>query len=135
MRIPKDKSQKELLKEFLSDGSKIPFDLFFLGRTMRIIQTCNKNLGSPVNRINILTGSALESLIIESNYRDYLNLIKLRLSLMISTVVFWWFRFKQILNGDKYGYKGLGLEDEFEKYFKGMAKDMGVDIVVNDEIQ
>lgn len=134
-RIPKSKSQKELLKEFLSDSSKIPFDLFFLGRTMRIIQTCNKNLGSPINRINTLTDSALDTLIVESGFREYLNLLKLKVSLFVSTVVFWWFRLRQILNGDRYGYKGLGLEDKFEKYFKDMAKDMGVNVVVNDEIK
>ncbi|EGV60195.1 hypothetical protein PSN45_002060 [Yamadazyma tenuis] len=122
------KKSKHIMKEFLSDTSKFPLDLFFLGRAMRIIQTCNKNFGSPVNRINVFTGNALDALIVKSAFSDYLTLLRLKVMLFGSSVVFWVFRLRQIWNGDRYGYKGLGIEDVIERRFRRMAHNMGVDL-------
>ncbi|ETW80565.1 hypothetical protein HETIRDRAFT_237669, partial [Heterobasidion irregulare TC 32-1] len=48
---------KEKLKGFLLDTDKMPKELIFIGRNMRIVQGNNQMLGSPVNRIK-LTGLA-----------------------------------------------------------------------------
>lgn len=125
LKIKKGQSQRDMMKEFLSDTTKLPLELLFLGRTMRIIQTCNKHFGSPVNRINSMTDEALNSLITKSSLREFFNLIILKTTLFVSTMVFLFYRTRQVLKGDKYGFKHQGLEDEIEKYFKSMAKEMG----------
>lgn len=132
---PSTKDGRDMMRNILSDTTRFPMELFFLGRTMRIIQNCNKTFGSPVNRINILTNEALSSLVTGSSVREYVNLLVLKTSLFVSTLIFMFFRFKQILKGDRYGFKHQGLEDEIERYFKGMAKDMGVDLSEEAEIE
>lgn len=131
----KPKDRREMITNFLSDTTKFPLELFFLGRTMRIIQNCNKTFGSPVNRINVLTNEALNSLIRESGFREFVKILTLKTSLFISSVIFIFFRIRQILKGDKYGLKHQGLEDEIERYFKNMAKEMGVEIPEDSELE
>lgn len=125
-------NSKELMKNFLGDTSKFPLDLIFLGKTMRIIQTTNKAMGSPINRINTLTNEAVNSLIHETSFNiQFLHLLTMKCSLFISSVVFWWFRIKQILLGDKFGDKHLGLEDYLEEYLATAAKDFYLDMYEN----
>src|SRR5438067_2069975 len=45
---------KERLKRFLSDTELIPRELIFVARNMNIVRSLNRELGSPVNRINIM---------------------------------------------------------------------------------
>ncbi|CAJ0922603.1 13948_t:CDS:10 [Entrophospora sp. SA101] len=45
---------KERIKQFLSDTELIPRELIFVGRNMNIVRSLNRELGSPVNRINIM---------------------------------------------------------------------------------
>lgn len=123
----KPRSQKELMRSMLGDSSKFPLELLFLGRAMRIIQVCNKNLGSPVNRVNYLTDEALNSLISQLGVRETFNLVKLKVLLFVSTLIFWYFRFRQILAGDRYGDLHKGLEDSIDAYIKTTAKDMGME--------
>ncbi|OJA21134.1 hypothetical protein AZE42_04357 [Rhizopogon vesiculosus] len=54
---------KERLKRFLVDTDKMPKELIFLGRNMRIVQGNNQSLGSPVNRIKITAYWASRSLV------------------------------------------------------------------------
>lgn len=43
---------KTSLKDFLINSELLPKELIFIGRNMTIVRANNKNLGSPVNRIN-----------------------------------------------------------------------------------
>lgn len=139
LRPPKDadlakgKSSYELIKAFLGDQLRFPLQLLFLSRTMRMIQNLNQSMGSPVNRVNILTNSAVKVLWDEKWHQrslgDWVSLFSVRIALFFSDLVFWFFRLKQILSGDRYGGKGEGMEDYIEKYMREAAKDMGFEIV------
>lgn len=139
LRPPKDVnfSEKtdsfELIKSFLGDETKFPLQLLFLLRSMRMIQTLNQNMGSPVNRVNILTKCALDLLWTQSLSQRRLSawglLLRVRLALFFSDAVFWFVRLRQILFGDRYGGKGEGMEDYLEKYMRETAKGMGIEIV------
>lgn len=131
--INKSRSSYELIKSFLGDESRFPLQLLFVLRTMRMIQNLNQSMGSPVNRINIFTKSAIQLLSNDPwthrSLRDWFLLIQLRVSLFFSDLVFWTFRLRQILTGDRYGGKGEGMEDYIEKYMRDTAKSLGIEIV------
>ncbi|CAH6719784.1 putative ABC1 family protein lscO [[Candida] jaroonii] len=121
--------QKNMMVELFSDLTKFPLDIVFLSRAMRIVQNTNKQLGSPVNRINYLTNEALNSLVHDSSFTHWFTLITLKTSLLVSSMVFWFYRLSQIWKGDKYGYKSMGYEDNLDEFMKDRAKDMGMEIV------
>lgn len=121
----------ELMREFFSDESKFPPDLLFLMRTMRMIQNLNQTMGSPVNRINILTRSAIQLVHEHSQFTlvDWFSAFKSKLFLFFSDCVFLIFRCRQILLGDKFGGKGEGIEDFIEQHLRESAKFIGIDII------
>lgn len=126
-------SSYELLKSLLGDETKFPLQMLFLLRSMRMIQNLNAQMGSPVNRINLITDSAVDVLTKEEpldvrHVSQWMLLLKVRVVLFINTVVFWVFRIRQILTGDRYGGKGEGIEDYIEKYMRRTAKEMGFEI-------
>ncbi|GAB5372082.1 hypothetical protein AAMO2058_001635000 [Amorphochlora amoebiformis] len=45
---------KDRVKNLLHDTKLVPRELILLGRNMNIIRSCNKGLGSPVNRVSIM---------------------------------------------------------------------------------
>ncbi|RIA84362.1 hypothetical protein C1645_417530 [Glomus cerebriforme] len=53
---------KERLKKFLSTTELIPRELIFVGRNMNIVRSLNRDLGSPVNRINVMGNWAVKGL-------------------------------------------------------------------------
>lgn len=52
---------KERMKTFISDSTKMPLELVFLGRCMNLLMGVNKMYGSPVNRIKIMAYEASKS--------------------------------------------------------------------------
>lgn len=58
--------ERKQFQDFLKDTTKIPLELIFLGRTMRILQGCNKMFNFPVNRLKIFAYSASRALIGEN---------------------------------------------------------------------
>lgn len=121
----------QLMRELFSDETKFPPDLLFLMRTMRMIQNLNQTMGSPVNRMNILTKSAIY---LVQQSRDFsiiswLSALKTNFFLLISDLVFLVFRARQVLMGDKYGGKGEGIEDFIEQHLRESARFIGIEIV------
>ncbi|KAI8915316.1 ABC1 family-domain-containing protein [Powellomyces hirtus] len=53
---------KESVKTFLNNTQSFPKELIFVGRNMNLVRANNKFLGSPVNRINIMANTAVQSL-------------------------------------------------------------------------
>ena len=53
---------KERIKKFLANTELIPRELIFVGRNMNIVRSLNRELGSPVNRINIMGNWAVKGL-------------------------------------------------------------------------
>lgn len=139
LRPPKDaninesRSSYDLIKSFLGDESRFPLQLLFVLRTMRMIQNLNQSMGSPVNRVNIFTKSALELLWEESwtqrSLGDWFLLILVSVALFFSDLVFRLFRLRQIISGDRYGGKGEGMEDYIDKYMRETARSLGIEIV------
>ena len=48
---------KERVKKLLGNTEKTPKELILLGRHLNLIRSLNKELGSPVNRVQILADS------------------------------------------------------------------------------
>ncbi|CAG8527790.1 8814_t:CDS:10 [Diversispora eburnea] len=53
---------KDNIKKFLTDTELIPRELIFIGRNMNIVRSLNRELGSPVNRINLMGNWAVKGL-------------------------------------------------------------------------
>ncbi|KAH7886735.1 ABC1-domain-containing protein [Phlebopus sp. FC_14] len=144
---------KAKLKGFLLDTDKMPKELIFLGRNMRIVQgwqncpllfTCwliycfcsgnNQTFGSPVNRIKITGYWASRSLTTSSNLtfvgrsKEYWHYLVFRGIMFSIDLAFWVSKARQWLR-IFLGMKSVGFEDELEKSMRGFAKSaLGVDI-------
>ncbi|ABN66818.2 predicted protein [Scheffersomyces stipitis CBS 6054] len=129
--IKDERDVNSLFRDFLSDETKFPLEFLFLTRTMRMIQNLNQSFGSPVNRINLLTQESINALMLEKKVqlREYFELLQIRVTLFFSNMVFLFIRFRQILLGDRYGGKGIGLEDYIEVYMQNTARSLGFDYV------
>ena len=143
---------KERLKGFLTDTDKLPKQLIFLGRNMRIVQgiccsplicrfhcSCttlgnNQVLGSPVNRIKITGYWASRSLTtsldltLRQRVKEYWHDVAFRVVMFSIDLAFWTSKlrqwFKRIL-----GRTSEGFEDELERSMRGFAKSaFGVDV-------
>ncbi|RIB09016.1 ABC1 family-domain-containing protein [Gigaspora rosea] len=53
---------KDRIRKFLADTELIPRELIFVGRNMNIVRSLNRELGSPVNRINLMGNWAVKGL-------------------------------------------------------------------------
>lgn len=137
-KLDDQRNVNDLLNGFLSDERKFPLELLFLSRTMRMIQNLNQSFGSPVNRVNLLTNEAINGLLQfnlnqsnQTNFNKILNslgLLRLRIMLTFSQILFYFIRFKQVVLGDKFGGKGEGLEDYIEHYMQNTARSLGFEI-------
>lgn len=139
-REPVDRSDSDintLLRDFLSDEGKFPPELLFLTRTMRMIQNLNRNFGSPVNRINLLTSELINALIVDNSHSkvtnmvrivEYIKLFRVKCVLLLSNLAFYLIRFRQVLLGDRYGGKNIGIEDYLEVYLQNTAESLGISL-------
>lgn len=129
---------REGMKQFLNDTDKIPRELVFLGRSMRIIQGNNQLMGSRVNRIKETALAASRGLLLtevrdgsrhvtwRERFRAYWKYAVFRLVLISSDIIFFTIRLRQILR------LGEGFEDELENRMKAMAKeDWGIELNSN----
>lgn len=127
--LPKEGNPIDMMRTFFGDGTKFPLQILFLLRTMRMMQTLNQAMGSPVNRINMLTESAIQLLPVRRfSWREWALFAVVRVSLLVSDFVFWLFRLRQIVRGDRYGGKGEGMEDYIERYMKETMRRMGYEV-------
>ncbi|KAF3941486.1 hypothetical protein ABW19_dt0210393 [Dactylella cylindrospora] len=128
---------REGMKQFLNDTDKIPRELVFLGRSMRIIQGNNQLMGSPVNRIKETALAASRGLLLSKTsprrhitWREklvaYWRYAIFRFILISSDLVFLTVRLRQMLR------LGEGFEDELENRMKAMAReDWGIELNSN----
>ncbi|KAF9220569.1 ABC1-domain-containing protein [Gyrodon lividus] len=125
---------KAKLRGFLVDTDKMPKELIFLGRNMRIVQGNNQALGSPVNRIKITGYWASRSLTTPTNLKftqrakerwHYLIFRGIMLSIDLA---FWASKVHQ-WGRRMLGMSNMGFEDELERTMRGLAKStFGVDV-------
>ncbi|KAI0645341.1 ABC1 family-domain-containing protein [Trametes meyenii] len=138
-------AMKARLKGFLTDTDKMPKELVFIGRNMRIVQGNNQSFGSPVNRIRITGEWAARSLLRAHardvalspvrRLRELVSHALFRAVMFTSDVLFWiararqWF-WRRFGSGRVHG--GEGFEDELERTMRNFAKaNFGVDIPQN----
>ncbi|KAG9312628.1 ABC1-domain-containing protein [Chiua virens] len=125
---------KAKLKRFLLDTDKMPKELIFLGRNMRIVQGNNQALGSPVNRIKIIGYWASASLTTSSHLtwtertREYWHYLVFRSVMLSIDLAFWTNQVHQWISR-MLGKSSIGFEDELERTMRGIAKStLGVDV-------
>ena len=138
---------KKRLQNFLVDQDRMPKELLFIGRNLRlvtlqlingllimahrIVQGNNQMFGSPVNRIKITATWASRSLAEAPNMTlaqrlwAYYNHFIFRSVLFTTDLAFWYARMKQWLTGRE----GEGFEDTLERSMRAFAKaNFGVEI-------
>ncbi|KAK7045931.1 hypothetical protein VNI00_006926 [Paramarasmius palmivorus] len=126
---------KKKLKAFLQDTDKMPKELVFLMRNMRIVQGNNQSFGSPVNRIKI-TGywasrslSRAHSLTFTQRIAEYMDHLVFKSVMLSLDVAFWTARFRQWVYARLFGVGVGSFEDELEKTMRGLMKgNMGIDV-------
>lgn len=122
---------KKRLQNFLVDQDRMPKELIFIGRNLRIVQGNNQMFGSPVNRIKITATWASRSLAEAPNMTlsqrlwGYYNHFIFKSVLFTTDLAFWYARVKQWLTGRE----DEGFEDALEKSMRTFAKaNFGVEI-------
>lgn len=124
--LTKMRSSLELIRMFLGDESRFPRELLFVVRTMRMMQNMNQKMGSPVNRINLLTRSALNLMHqVGTERTSWFRAVQIEVGLFVSNVFFWILWLRQKMAG---GDGGSGLEDYIEDYMKQTARSMGIEM-------
>ncbi|KAI0795083.1 ABC1 family-domain-containing protein [Abortiporus biennis] len=119
---------KARLKSFLIDTDKMPKELIFIGRNMRIVQGNNQMFGSPVNRIRITGYWASRSLTrtpdltLAERLREYAGYFTFLAVTLAIDVAFYTSKIRQWIR-QKLGLKSVGFEDELEQTMRGFAKD------------
>lgn len=124
---------KDRFQNFFKDTTRIPLELIFLGRTMRILQGLNKRFKSPVNRIKVFARAATSALD-KDRYPTWSSQIwKIRDTMILWVVItlsdlgFFLIRLRQSLFSG-IGLGGKGVEDLLEDQIKQSAEEMGIDI-------
>ncbi|KAI0763799.1 atypical/ABC1/ABC1-B protein kinase [Trametes elegans] len=132
-------AMKERLKGFLTDTDRMPKELVFIGRNMRIVQGNNQSFGSPVNRIRITGYWASRSLAtghdlpFRARVRELFQHAFFLAAMFATDVLFWATRARQWFRARFLSGRGReGFEDELERTMREFAKsNFGVDIPEN----
>lgn len=124
---------KQRFQNFFQDTTRIPLELVFLGRTMRILQGLNKKFGSPVNRIKVFAQAATRSLdryrypTWSSRFVQIKDELVFWTVLTLSDIYFFFIRLRQAVFGGL-GFSGRGVEDVLEEQIRQTAEELGIDI-------
>jgi aarF domain-containing kinase len=123
-------AMKKKLQSFFADTSKMPLEMMFIERNMRIVQGNNQRLGSPVNRIKISALWAsrslaeLEHLSMALRLRGWWGHFKFLTALLVIDISFWVTRAKQFVWRSEGGF-----EDVIQKQMAKAGKEhFGIDI-------
>lgn len=114
---------RDKLRNFLTDTEKLPLELIFLGRNMRIVQATNQLLGSPVNRPALMANWASRGLTVRENltWAERIGWLfdhfKFKLTLGFMEIAFWVNRVRQVVFGSQTGW-----EDLVQRQLKSVAK-------------
>lgn len=122
------------LREFLEDTDKMPKELIFIGRNIRLVQGNNQSFGSPVNRLKIIASWASDSLAKAPNLtptqriKEHVLNGLFKLAMLSLDVAFWIRRIQQLVSG-VLGIKSFGFEDDLERFMRAFAKsNLGMDM-------
>lgn len=119
---------KQGMRDMLADEDKWPKELIFLGRNMRIVQSNNQYLGSPVNRVKMMGEWASRSLYedpslplgrrVNNAWRHML----FKVVMAASDLAFYFYKVRQWLG------RGGGMEDAVEEQMRSMASEYGIEL-------
>lgn len=128
-RFTRELLAKERLKTFLLNQDKVPKEIIFIGRCMRMMQANNQKFGSPVNRVSIMASVASRSLakMQNLNFRDrvrsYLLHVRFLLTRTILDVSFVAFNvYHRILRCVGISSNGRGFEAQIHNEMKRMME-------------
>jgi aarF domain-containing kinase len=125
---------REKIAEFIINQDRMPRELVFIGRSMRIVQSNNQNLGAPVNRLKIIANWASYALTrsireagLERTWREqargWWQHVLFKVVVLTLDAAFWWGRVRQVVFG------GMGFEEGLESRMKRVAKEeFGVEL-------
>jgi aarF domain-containing kinase len=119
---------KQGIRDILADEDKWPKELIFLGRNMRIVQGNNQYLGSPVNRVKMMSEWASRSLFQDQNLpwnqrlRNVWRHMIFKVVMLSTDFAFYFYKLRQWLG------RGGGMEDEMEKRMKEVASEYGIEL-------
>lgn len=114
---------RALMEKFLEEEEKMPKELVFIGRNMRIVQGNNAILGSPVNRIRIIGEWASYALTKMDAGGGWYRHLVFRVVMVLLDLGFWVGRVKQLVLG------GGGFEEGLEMQMRRVAKEeFGVEL-------
>lgn len=119
---------KQGAREVLGEGDKLPKELMFIARNMRIVQGNNQHLGSPVNRVKRMGEWASRSLFedrqlpLAQRLGNAWRHLLFKAVLTATDVAFYFFKIRQWLG------RGGGMEDEMEKRMKAVASEYGIEL-------
>jgi len=119
---------REKIAEFIINQDKMPRELIFIGRNLRIVQENNRTLGTPVNRLKIianwasyaLTRSVEQAGLTRSfgeRIRAWYSHALFKAVVFTLDAAFWYGQLRQLLFG------GLGFEEEMDIRMRRVAKD------------
>jgi aarF domain-containing kinase len=114
---------RDKLRNFLTDTEKLPLELLFLGRNMRIVQATNQLLGSPVNRHALMASWASrgltvkESLTLREKLGGIIDHFRFKFNLGVMAMAFWFNRVRQLVFGSQAGW-----EDLVQRQLKSVVK-------------
>ncbi|TFK57215.1 ABC1-domain-containing protein [Heliocybe sulcata] len=124
----------EKLRQFLQDTDKMPKELIFIGRNVRLVQANNQSFGSPVNRLKIIANWASDSLTKSPNLtvtqrgREHVLNALFKLAMLSLDFAFWSRRLLQLVCG-VLGIKSIGFEDDLDRFMRAFAKsNLGMDM-------
>eukprot|EP00050_Salpingoeca_kvevrii_P001718 m.177494 g.177494 ORF g.177494 m.177494 type:complete len:541 (-) comp10438_c1_seq2:1159-2781(-) len=125
---------KERVRELLRDTNLLPRELIILGRSMNIIRSNNKMMGSPVNRVNIMVEYAARGFSADKtkvtsldkhvnahiSVKELVSLAMFRVRLWVLSAIYHLVQFR------RYCYNALGIQSEnFEEIIEqNMSRNM-----------
>ncbi|ANB14789.1 Mcp2p [Sugiyamaella lignohabitans] len=86
-RFEMEEASKNRFQNFMKDTTKIPLEIIFLGRAIRILQGCNRMFGSPVNRVKIFAVSASRATTVEKDLSLHGRLLAWKNHFLFITIV------------------------------------------------
>ncbi|KAI0037004.1 ABC1-domain-containing protein [Vararia minispora EC-137] len=127
---------KARLKSFLRDTDRMPKELVFIGRNMRMVQGNNQMFGSPVNRIKITSFAAADalprspSLSLSERVREYARRAVFYTVMLSIDAVFWAVKTREWISARwSRERKKVGFEDELERQMAAMMKaEYGIEV-------
>jgi aarF domain-containing kinase len=113
---------KDRIRKVLKDTSKLPRELIFVGRNMNLVRSINKELGSLVNRVNIMSRYAIQGIEKTNALRRW----KFEFNLWLMSIAFYLNQSWRWLNMILFKRQIDGFEDILDNKMKDQMMKFGI---------